>query len=77
MPVCLLWRNVYLDLLSIFFKEIILFIYFWLCWLFIAVWAFSSCTERVILSVAMHRILMAVSSLVVEHELCGYDTWAQ
>ena len=30
-------------------------------------WAFSSCGERGLLSVAMHRLLIAVASLVVEH----------
>ena len=37
--VCLLWRNVYLGLLLIFFfnKFIYLFIYFWLCWVFVSV----------------------------------------
>ena len=81
MPVCLLWRNVYLDLLSIFFKEIILFIYFWLRWLFVAVWAFSSCSEWGLLSSCSAQVsycvclpivvlfLIVVSSLVAEHGL--------
>ena len=44
-PICLLWRNVYLDLLPIFFFLIFFFnlfyfyllIYFWLCWVFVSV----------------------------------------
>ena len=33
------------------------------------VWAFSSCSERGLLFVAVHRLLIAVASLVVEHGL--------
>ena len=32
-------------------------------------WAFSSCGERGLFFVAVHRLLIAVASLVVEHEL--------
>ena len=46
-----------------------LFIYFWLCWVFVAAWAFSSCGERGLLFVAVHGLLNAVASLVVEHRL--------
>ena len=28
---------------SLFFKNFILFTYFWLCWLFVVGWTFSSC----------------------------------
>ena len=52
-----------------FFKKkkfIYLFIYFWLC---CCVWAFSSCVEQGLLFVAVHRLLIAVASLVVEHGL--------
>ena len=28
------------------FKKIIVFIYFWLCWVFVAVWALCGCGER-------------------------------
>ena len=44
------------------------FIYFWLRWFFVA-WAFSSCSERGLLFVVVHRLLIAVTSLVVEHGL--------
>ena len=33
------------------------------------VWAFSSCGERRLLFVAVHGLLIAVASLVVEHRL--------
>ena len=32
-------------------------------------WAFSSCSERGLLFVAVHRLLIAVASLVAEHGL--------
>ena len=32
-------------------------------------WAFSSCSERELLFVAVHRLLIAVASLVTEHRL--------
>ena len=33
------------------------------------VWAFSSCGERGLLFIAVHRLLIVVASLVVEHGL--------
>ena len=53
----------------IYFVLIILFIYFCLCWVFIAVRAFSRCGEQRLLSVAVHGLLIVVASLVVEHRL--------
>ena len=59
----------------------ILFIYFWLHWVFVAAWAFSSCGEWGLLFVVVHRHLIAVASrggawaldmwasVVVEHGL--------
>ena len=35
------------------------------CW----VWAFSSCSEQGLIFVEVHRLLIAVASLVVEHGL--------
>ena len=32
-------------------------------------WAFSSCSEQGLLFVAVHRLLIAVASLVAEHGL--------
>ena len=52
-----------------FFNKFILFIYFWLHWVFVAVQAFSSCGERGLLFVAVRGLLIAVASLVVEHGL--------
>ena len=43
--------------------------YFRLCWVFIAVRAFSSCGERGLLFVVVHGLLVAVASLVAEHGL--------
>ena len=53
-----------------FFNKFILFIYFWLHWVFVAVRGlFSSCGERGLLFVAVHRLLTALASLVAEHGL--------
>ena len=41
-------------------------IYFWLCWAFVAWWAFSSCRECERLS-SCGGLLTAVTSLVAEH----------
>ena len=54
------------------------FIYFWLCWIFLAACGlslvavsgvYSSCGERGLLFVAVHGLLIAVASLVAEHGL--------
>ena len=34
-------------------------------------WAFSSCSEQGLLFIAMHRLLIAVASLVAEHGALG------
>ena len=54
----------------IFFK-INLFIYLFLAALGLrcCAWAFSSCSERGLLFIAVHGLLIAVASLVVEHGL--------
>ena len=57
---------------SIVFKFFLNFylLYFWLCWVFIAVCGlFSDCGERGLLFVAVRGLLIAVASLVVEHGL--------
>ena len=48
-----------------------LFIYLFLAELDLrcCIWAFSSCGERGLLSIALHRLLPAVASLVAEHGL--------
>ena len=49
------------------------FIYFWLSWVFIVVFffakAFSSYGEWGLLFIAVHKVLIAVASLVMEHRL--------
>ena len=56
--------------LSFFFNFIYLFIYLLaVLGLRCCAWAFSSCGERGLLFVAVHRFLIAVASLVVEHGL--------
>ena len=59
-----------------------LFIYFWLCWVFVAVWAFSSYGEwRPLSSCGTQRSLCGGFSCfraqVLEHEFSIYDSWAQ
>ena len=56
------------ETVNIFKKiYIYLFIYFWLHWVFVAV--FSSCGEQGLLFVAVHGLLLTVASLVAEHGL--------
>ena len=57
------------DILSCFFFKK-LFIYFWLCWVFVAVQAFSLVAARWGCSlVAASGLLIAVASLVTEPRL--------
>ena len=51
-------------------------IYFWLCCIFVASQAFSSCSEWGLLFIAGYRLLIAVASLVVEHAVQGAGTSA-
>ena len=45
---------------------------FWLCWVFVAVQALSSCGEwGLLLTAAPGRLTAVVSSLVAEHRLLG------
>ena len=63
------------QLLVLLIFAIVSFIsFFYLTYLFLAAWdlrccarAFSSCGERGLLLVAVHGLLLAVASLVVEH----------
>ena len=49
-----------------------LFIYFWLCWVFVAACdLFPNCGKSGLLFVVVHRILTVVASFVVEHRLQG------
>ena len=52
-----------------FFPPIILCMCFQLCWVFIAPWAFSSCSGRGLLSSFGARLLITAASLVAEHGL--------
>ena len=55
--------------LFFFYTFIYLFIYLFLAALGLhcCVWAFSSCSERGLLFVVVHGLLIAVASLAVEH----------
>ena len=53
-----------------YFLKFLKFIYFWLCWVFVAARRlFSSCGEQGLLFVVVHGLLIAVVSLVVKHGL--------
>ena len=50
--------------------NLFILLYFWLRWDFLAAHGlFSGCGEQGLLFVAIHRLLIAVASLVVEHGL--------
>ena len=57
--------------LFIYFKNVFIFIYLFLAALGLrcCTWAFSSCSERGLLFVAVRGLLIAVASLVAEHGL--------
>jgi len=42
---------------------------FWLCWVFITAWAFSSCRERGLLFLVMGGLLIVATSLIADHGL--------
>ena len=44
--------------------------YFWLCWVFVPVQAFSSCGEWRLLFIAVHRLFIMVAS-VAEYRFWG------
>ena len=54
---------------KIFFFSVFKFfkIYFWLCWVFVAAWAFSNCDEQGCFLVEVYRLLAVVVSLVAKH----------
>ena len=52
-----------------FFINLFICFYFWLHWVFLAVQAFSSCSEQGLLFVAVRGLLIVVASLVAEHGL--------
>ena len=54
----------------VFFKMYLFIYYFWLFWVFIAIRRFSLvCGEQGLHLVVVHRLLIAVASLVLEHGL--------
>ena len=64
------WTTREVPLLNSFFQNIYLFIYFWLCSVFVAAHRlYSSCGERGLLFIAVRRLLIAVASLVAKHGL--------
>ena len=78
----------YLEIALFFFKYPTVLIYFWLCWVFVAVWAFSSCGELGLLSScggcsccrawALGRGgISRCSSQAPEHKLSSCGTWAE
>ena len=62
--IILYWHILFLKI-----NLFIYFIYFWLCWVFVAAQSFSSCGEQRLLSVAVCGLLIAVASLVVKRRL--------
>ena len=69
---CFLFNLTFLILLfpRAFLFVCLFFVYFWLCWVFIAARGlFSSCGERGLLFVEVRGLLIVVASLVVEHRL--------
>ena len=62
--------GVYIIYLRLFvFESIYLFINFWLCWVFAAAWAFSSCGEQGLLSSCDVRVSHCVG-------FCCWGAWA-
>ena len=55
--------------IDLFFSFLNLFIYFWLCWGFVSVRAFSSCGKRGPLFIAVRGPLTIAASPVAEHRL--------
>ena len=53
--------------LYLFFKFLFIYLFLAALGLHCCAWAFSSCGERGLLFVALHRRLTAVASLVAEH----------
>ena len=66
-----IYLSIYLSIYLFIYYKFILFNYLFLAELGLrcGMWAFSSCGERGLLSVAVHGLLTAVASLVVGHGL--------
>ena len=67
----LIGRRARTERIKTLFKKINLLIYLFLAVLGLCccAWAFSSCGKGELLFAAVHRLLIAVASLVVEHRL--------
>ena len=66
-----------MEFLALCLSEIIyVFIYFWLCWVFVASFFSLLVQSRGYCLVAVHRLLIAVTSVVVEHRLEGVQASA-
>ena len=69
----------FLDQVSFSKNKIIyifnLFIYLWLCWVFVAVRGLSLVAGSGLLFVVVHGLLIAVASLVAEHGLQACGLW--
>ena len=65
-------------LLELDFKEktMYVFVYLWLCWVFVAVWAFLRCSEWGLLSSRRAGLLTAVASLLGHAGFRACRTWA-
>ena len=63
-----LFKNFYLFIFKNFYLFIYLFIYFWLCWVFVAVHRLSLVAASGGYSVVVRRLLIMVASLVA---VCG------
>ena len=59
----------HLTFFFFFLMKAYLFIYFWLCWVFISVRAFSSCGEWGPVLIAVRGPLTVAAPLVAEHKL--------
>ena len=68
---CLFVKGISLLFFFFFNKFILFYLFIFGCALGLCccTWAFSSCGERGLLFIAVHRLLIAVASLVAEHRL--------
>ena len=58
----------------VFFNEFIYYLFLAVLGLRCCTWAFSSCSERGLLFVVLHGLLIAVASLAVEHGHAGFSS---
>ena len=65
------------GLLELDFKEKTMYVYLWLCWVFVAVWAFLRCSEWGLLSSRSAGLLTAVASLLGHAGFRACRMWAR